>query len=75
VLGSASNLFDIVRKLEQSLKKYYIVHCVQSGKNDKCKEFFEQFADELSRDREWKDWFGTFVLFGFVLWFLIAAIF
>eukprot|EP00667_Euglena_gracilis_P017405 EG_transcript_18329 len=45
------------KKLEQSLKRYYVVHCVQAANYGKCKEFFEQFADELVGDDEWKGWF------------------
>eukprot|EP00668_Euglena_longa_P046507 GGOE01062192.1.p1 GENE.GGOE01062192.1~~GGOE01062192.1.p1 ORF type:complete len:666 (-),score=186.98 GGOE01062192.1:331-2328(-) len=45
------------KKLEQSLKRYYIVHCIQTANIAKCKEFFEQFSDELIGDDEWKGWF------------------
>mmetsp|Transcript_133178 Transcript_133178/g.230933 ORF Transcript_133178/g.230933 Transcript_133178/m.230933 type:complete len:631 (-) Transcript_133178:499-2391(-) len=45
------------RKLEQSLKRLYVVNCVQTGNFGKCKEFFEIFAEELSADDEWRSWF------------------
>ena len=45
------------KKLEQSLKRYYVVHCMQTNNYGKCKEFFELFADELSGDDEWRSWF------------------
>jgi WD40 repeat protein len=52
-----SKFFDTVKKLENSLKKYYVIRCIQSNRKDKCKEFFEKNSEELSKDREWRDWF------------------
>jgi WD40 repeat protein len=48
---------ETVRKLEQSLKKFYVVNCVQTNRLDRCKEFFEIFGTELIREEEWKEWF------------------
>lgn len=46
-----------VQKLELSLKRYYIVFCVQTGKTEKALEFFKVLAAELSSNRHWKHWF------------------
>jgi hypothetical protein len=51
---------ETVKKLEQSLKKYYVVFCLQNGRRDRCREFFEQFSEDLAKDKEWKDWFGEY---------------
>jgi len=45
------------RQLEQSLKRFYLVHCIQSGNPGKCREFFDQFGDELSAEEGWRPWF------------------
>ncbi len=47
-----------VKKLEQSLKRYYIVHCCASGHMDRVEEFFEALAPDLLRDQEWRHWFA-----------------
>ncbi|XP_064900517.1 WD repeat-containing protein 91 isoform X1 [Columba livia] len=56
-----SRLEDVYRptvnKLKTSLFRYYLVHTVQSGRNDKAQEFFLKQASELQNQVEWKDWF------------------
>lgn len=52
-----SKFFETVKKLENSLKKYYVIRCIQNNRKEKCKEFFERNAEELSKDKEWRDWF------------------
>lgn len=52
-----SRYFETVKKLENSLKKYYVIRCIQNNRKEKCKEFFERNAEELSKDKEWRDWF------------------
>lgn len=52
-----AKLYVAVRKLEQSLKRYYLVFCIQNAHLDHVKEFFETSAEELARDEEWKPWF------------------
>mmetsp|Transcript_11114 Transcript_11114/g.15332 ORF Transcript_11114/g.15332 Transcript_11114/m.15332 type:complete len:688 (+) Transcript_11114:52-2115(+) len=47
-----------VHKLDLSLKRYYVVHCVNKGQPDKVKEFFEVCGDELSSQQEWSQWFA-----------------
>ncbi|KFP74082.1 WD repeat-containing protein 91, partial [Apaloderma vittatum] len=46
-----------VNKLKTSLFRYYLVHTVQTGRNDKAQEFFLKQASELQNQAEWKDWF------------------
>jgi hypothetical protein len=53
--------FETIRKLELSIKKYYVVNCIQTTKIERCREFFEQNANELAKDKEWRDWFGKTV--------------
>ncbi|KAL0476397.1 WD repeat-containing protein [Acrasis kona] len=48
---------ESIRKLELSIKKYYVVNCIQSGRVDRCREFFDNYANELAKDKEWRDWF------------------
>ncbi|KAM6292138.1 WD repeat-containing protein 91 isoform 6-T6 [Porphyrio hochstetteri] len=56
-----SRLEDVYRptvnKLRTSLFRYYLVHTVQTGRNDKAQEFFLKQASELQNQAEWKDWF------------------
>ncbi|XP_029859073.1 WD repeat-containing protein 91 isoform X4 [Aquila chrysaetos chrysaetos] len=56
-----SRLEDVYRptvnKLKTSLFRYYLVHAVQTGRNDKAQEFFLKQASELQNQAEWKDWF------------------
>uniref|UniRef100_A0A669PTN4 WD repeat-containing protein 91 n=1 Tax=Phasianus colchicus TaxID=9054 RepID=A0A669PTN4_PHACC len=56
-----SRLEDVYRptvnKLKTSLYRYYLVHTVQTGRNDKAQEFFLKQASELQNQAEWKDWF------------------
>ncbi|XP_062838929.1 WD repeat-containing protein 91 isoform X1 [Anolis carolinensis] len=56
-----SRLEDVYRptvnKLKISLYRYYLVHTVQTNRNDKTQEFFLKQAAELQNQAEWKDWF------------------
>ncbi|XP_014745332.1 PREDICTED: WD repeat-containing protein 91 isoform X2 [Sturnus vulgaris] len=56
-----SRLEDVYRptvnKLKTSLFRYYLVHAIQNGRNDKAQEFFLKQASELQNQVEWKDWF------------------
>ncbi|EGG19410.1 WD40 repeat-containing protein [Cavenderia fasciculata] len=47
-----------IKKLSDSLKKYYLVSAVNSGKLDKVREFFDIYSSELIKDPEWKHWFA-----------------
>ncbi|XP_007434372.2 WD repeat-containing protein 91 [Python bivittatus] len=46
-----------VNKLKISLYRYYLIHAVQTNRNDKIQEFFLKQASELQNQTEWKDWF------------------
>ncbi|XP_067325254.1 WD repeat-containing protein 91 isoform X2 [Anolis sagrei] len=56
-----SRLEDVYRptvnKLKISLYRYYLVHTVQTNRNDKTQELFLKQAAELQNQAEWKDWF------------------
>lgn len=47
-----------IRKLEISLKRYYLIYATNSGRLDKVREFFEMYATELAKDAEWRGWFA-----------------
>lgn len=46
------------RSLENRLRRYYLITCVQNGRSDKVAEFFERHAAELQFQPEWRDWFA-----------------
>ncbi|KAI8044966.1 WD repeat-containing protein 91 [Drosophila gunungcola] len=46
-----------VKKLENSLLKYYLVTAYSSNRAEKVSEFFTKMAGELQQQSEWKDWF------------------
>ncbi|XP_054844564.1 WD repeat-containing protein 91 isoform X2 [Eublepharis macularius] len=56
-----SRLEDVYRptvnKLKISLYRYYLIHTVQTSRNDKTQEFFLKQASELQNQAEWKEWF------------------
>nr|XP_056702134.1 WD repeat-containing protein 91 [Euleptes europaea] len=56
-----SRLEDVYRptvnKLKISLYRYYLIHTVQTSRNDKTQEFFQKQASELQNQTEWKEWF------------------
>ncbi|KAJ7561480.1 hypothetical protein O6H91_03G030300 [Diphasiastrum complanatum] len=48
-----------VRKLDASLKKYYIVYALQKGRPDRIIQFFEHYGDSLLQNGEdWHSWFA-----------------
>ncbi|KAL8221763.1 UNVERIFIED_CONTAM: WD repeat-containing protein 91 [Gekko kuhli] len=55
-----SRLEDVYRptvnKLKISLYRYYLIHTVQTSRNDKTQEFFLKQASELQNQAEWKEW-------------------
>ncbi|KAJ7329967.1 hypothetical protein JRQ81_016141 [Phrynocephalus forsythii] len=57
-----SRLEDVYRpsvnKLKISLYRYYLVHAIQTNRNEKTQEFFLKQASELQNQAEWKDWFA-----------------
>jgi WD repeat-containing protein 91 len=48
-----------IKKLEVSLKRYYLIYATNSGRYDKVKEFFDLLANDLSKDPDWRPWFGN----------------
>lgn len=50
-----------IRKLEISLKRYYLIYATNSGRLDKVREFFEMYASELAKvlkgqdEMRWKE--------------------
>lgn len=44
------------RKLELSLKKYYIVAAIQASRIEKVTEMFERLAPEIHGQAEWREW-------------------
>lgn len=59
-------IFSAVKKLENSLLKYYLVTAYSNNKTDKISEFFNKMAGELQQQSEWKDWFCK-LRFGFAV--------
>lgn len=54
-------LFSTLLKLELSVLRYYVVHALQSGRQDKVVEFFGENGNYLLQKREdWTLWFGGF---------------
>lgn len=52
-------LISTLSKLEVSILRYYIVHALQSGRQDKVVEFFGTNGNYLLQKREdWMPWFG-----------------
>ncbi|XP_010920338.1 uncharacterized protein [Elaeis guineensis] len=52
-------LISTLSKLEVSILRYYIVHALQSGRQDKVVEFFGANGNYLLQKREdWMPWFG-----------------
>lgn len=49
--------FPAVKKLENSLLKYYLVTAVSAGKTDKVMEFLTKMTSEIQGYSEWRDWF------------------
>ena len=49
--------YKTVKKLEIKLQRFYLIHALQNGKQDKVIEFFEKLATEIQHDEHWKEWF------------------
>ncbi|XP_076895146.1 uncharacterized protein LOC143547655 [Bidens hawaiensis] len=57
--SSETLLLSTLSKLEISILRYYIVHAVKSGRNDKIVEFFKAYGDDLmQKDQDWISWFA-----------------
>ncbi|EGC31308.1 hypothetical protein DICPUDRAFT_95539 [Dictyostelium purpureum] len=55
---NSNDLPSSIKKLATSLKKYYVIYCVNNSKMDKVKEFFDLYSLELCKDPEWQHWFA-----------------
>ncbi|CAF0724649.1 unnamed protein product [Didymodactylos carnosus] len=47
-----------LNKIRTNLYRCYLVHAIQSSKNDKVLEFFEKLTKSLQHLPEWKEWFA-----------------
>jgi hypothetical protein len=54
---SASNTTALTRKYELFLFRFYLIHAFQTGKLDKVMDFFENYANKLQSQNEWRDWY------------------
>lgn len=57
--SSEGVLITTLSRLELSVLRYYIVHALQSGRQDKVVEFFGTHGNDLlQRSEDWTPWFG-----------------
>lgn len=60
--SSRTDIYATLLKLEVSILRYYIVHAVRTGRNDKVKDFFDLLGDKLQqKGDDWTPWFGLFI--------------
>lgn len=55
--------FLAVKKLENSLFKFYLIHALTNNRSDKVNEFLIKMTNDLQTQSEWKDWFSKIILF------------
>uniref|UniRef100_A0A803M025 ARMC9 CTLH-like domain-containing protein n=1 Tax=Chenopodium quinoa TaxID=63459 RepID=A0A803M025_CHEQI len=60
ISSSETVFYATLSKLEASILRYYIVHAVRSGRNDKVKEFFDMLGDDLQQKGD--DWTPCYAL-------------
>jgi hypothetical protein len=53
-------IFSVVRKLENSVFKFYIINALVNNKTDKVNEFFSKMVHEIQGQIEWKEWYGKY---------------
>ncbi|XP_050533685.1 WD repeat-containing protein 91 [Daktulosphaira vitifoliae] len=51
------DISSAVKKLENSLLKFYVVHAIINNRSDKVNEFLIKMTNDLQTQAEWKDWF------------------
>ncbi|XP_057528026.1 uncharacterized protein LOC130806828 isoform X3 [Amaranthus tricolor] len=57
--SSGTDIYATLLKLEVSILRYYIVHAVRTGRNDKVKDFFDLLGDNLQqKGDDWTPWFA-----------------
>lgn len=54
--------FSAVKKLENSLLKFYLIHALTNNRSDKVNEFLTKMTSDLQMQNEWKDWFSKIIL-------------
>lgn len=60
---SDSILTTTLSKLEVSILRYYIIHCLQCGRTDKVIKFFEVNGNDLlQKNQDWASWFSGYFL-------------
>uniref|UniRef100_A0A2S2PDZ9 WD repeat-containing protein 91 n=1 Tax=Schizaphis graminum TaxID=13262 RepID=A0A2S2PDZ9_SCHGA len=52
-----------VKKLENSLLKFYLIHALTNNRSDKVNEFLTKMTNDLQLQNEWKDWFSELIFF------------
>lgn len=52
-----ASFLSTVRKLELSLKRYYLIYAMSQGATDKVIEFFQFSGPSIYNDPEWRLWF------------------
>jgi len=57
------SLFSAVKKLENSLLKFYLIHALTNNRSDKVNEFLTKMTNDLQLQSEWKDWFSELIFF------------
>ncbi|RWR96524.1 WD repeat-containing protein 91 [Cinnamomum micranthum f. kanehirae] len=58
--SSEGVLITTLSRLELSVLRYYIVHALQSGRQDKVVDFFGTHGNDLlQRSEDWTPWFGV----------------
>lgn len=57
--SSETVLITTLTKLEISVLRYYVIHALRSGREDKVVEFFGAYGnDMLQRNKDWTPWFA-----------------
>lgn len=56
-------MFSAVKKLENSLFKFYLIHALTNNRSDKVNEFLTKMTNDLQSQNEWKDWFSKILTF------------
>lgn len=54
-------MFLAVKKLENSLLKFYLIHALTNNRSDKVNEFLTKMTNDLQLQNDWKDWFSKLI--------------
>lgn len=58
LINKKKHLFSAVKKLENSLFKFYVIHALTNNRTDKVNEFLTKMTNDLQMQNDWKDWFS-----------------